>query len=103
MCLETLMKANPGRICKTETEHRLHNRECCVSDLSQQLQQTVLRRNQRSLSLRPDPPCRAIKEETIAINCDWVKNEACRQSHVIQEKESIQSSTTPDPEYHTGK
>ena len=35
--------------CKTETEHRLHNRECCVSDLLQQLQQTVRRRNQRSI------------------------------------------------------
>ena len=35
--------------CKTETEHRLHNRECCVSDLLQQLQQTVHRRNQRSI------------------------------------------------------
>ena len=35
--------------CKTETEHRLHNRECCVSDLLQQLQQTVRRRNQRPI------------------------------------------------------
>ena len=27
---------------------------------------------------------RAIKEETIAINQDWVYNQACRQSHGIQ-------------------
>ena len=35
--------------CKTKTEHCLHNRECCVSDLLQQLQQTVRRRNQRPI------------------------------------------------------
>ena len=29
-------------------------------------------------------PCRAIKEETIAINRDLVYNQACRLSHDIQ-------------------
>ena len=38
--------------CKTETEHRLHNRECCVSDLLQQLQQTVRRETKGPLNKR---------------------------------------------------
>ena len=38
--------------CKTEAEHRLHNRECCLSDLLQQLQQTECRRTKGPLNKR---------------------------------------------------
>ena len=34
---------------QTEAEHRLHNRECCLSNLLQQLQQTVCRRIKRPI------------------------------------------------------
>ena len=44
--------------------------------------------DQRIKALRQGRHCawgmthhRAIKEETIAINCDWVNNQACRLSH----------------------
>ena len=42
------VKSSSGATVR-QTEHRLHNRECCVSDLLQQLQQTVRRRNQRPI------------------------------------------------------
>ena len=48
-CCKMITSAGTVKSSSGATEHRLHNRECCVSDLLQQLQQTVRRRNQRPI------------------------------------------------------